>query len=355
MIEIPLLKEGGGFCDPCVLTPRQQEVVHEAKIVDSQRANADRWRFRARRSSPLVGAVRLGRGDDSVLIRIMPKIDIARLMFLVEYARQGKSAEWNDQEVTAREEDGLVGAMAWAFERAASRALRPGVLTGYRSVERDELLVRGKIRIADQMRSRYTLGLPVALSYDDLTADIPENRLLLSAARKLRLLLDPRVKFGDELRHVEEQLGGVTPVDPADALPHWTPNRLNIRYRRALGLAELVLRDQSYELDKGCGVRTDGLLINMSMLYEDFVEVALERSLERHGGSCRLNKQHNLDRAGQIHMRPDLAYYRGSEPVAVADAKYIVSPRTAGLRDHLYQVVSYCAALNVRRGFLVYA
>jgi hypothetical protein len=55
----------------------------------------------------------------------------------------------------------------------------------------------------------------------------------------------------------------------------------------------------------------------------------------------------------------NLGHLKASEgavsPVAVADAKYIVSHSAKGMLDHLYQVVSYCAALDLRRGFLVYA
>jgi 5-methylcytosine-specific restriction enzyme subunit McrC len=359
VIEIRLT-EGEGLGEPYALTPGQYAAVHEAKVAYSEPTGDGQWRFRTRQPAPLVGAVRLRRGDDSVLVRIKPKIDIARLMFLVEYARQGKSADWKDEEVTAREEDGVVGAVAWAFGRAAQRALRPGVLTGYREVEAAELLVRGKIRIADQVRRRHTLALPVELIYDDLTMDIPENRLLLSAASELRRLPDLQPKIDDPLREVQERLAEVTPIGRDEPMPRWAPTRLNFRYHRALGLAELVLGGQSYELDEGHGVRTDGLLIDIARLYEDFVTVALQRSLEgRYGGECRINKKHHLDRAGLIDMRPDLVYRQASggvaAPVAVADAKYIVSPGAEGVLDNLYQVVAYCAALDVRRGFLVYA
>jgi 5-methylcytosine-specific restriction enzyme subunit McrC len=355
VIEIAL-KEGAGLSEPHTLTFGQQETVRAAEFVISRRTRDGRWRFRVRQQSPLVGALRLGNGGDSVLVRIEPKISIARLMFLVEYARQPRSADWKDEEVTAREEDGVVGAVAWAFGRVTERALRAGVLGGYRQVEADELLVRGKIRLADQVRRRYTLALPVALTYDDFTADIPENRLLLTATRVLRRLPDLQPRIDEPLRDIEQALTGVTPVGENELMPRWTPTRLNHRYHRALGLAELVLRGKSYELDKGYGVRTDGLLMDISRLYEDFVTVALERTLVgRYGGYCRINKYHNLDRAGRVQVRPDLVYYQDSRPVAVADAKYIVDPSSDGLTDNLYQVVSYCAGLNVRRGSLVYA
>jgi 5-methylcytosine-specific restriction enzyme subunit McrC len=196
----------------------------------------------------------------------------------------------------------------------------------------------------------------VALSYDDFTADIPENRLLLTATHTLRHLSDLQPRIDDPLRDIEHALTGVTFVGEDEPMPRWIPTRLNHRYHRALGLAALVLRGESYELDKGYGVRTDGLLMDMSGLYEDFVTVALERALVgRYGGNCRINKYHNLDRSGRICMRPDLVYCQDSKPVAVADAKYIVSPGPYGLTDNMYQVVSYCAGLNVRRGFLIYA
>lgn len=57
------------------------------------------------------------------------------------------------------------------------------MLQGYRTVEEALPLLRGRLREADQLRQR--LAVPLEVRYDDYTVDIPENRILLTAARRL--------------------------------------------------------------------------------------------------------------------------------------------------------------------------
>lgn len=354
MIEIPLT-EGHQWSPTFTLTPGQEAAVCMTKDVQRDRLPDGRWRFRTHQTTPKIGAIALGHADDTVLFRIAPKIPIPRLMFLVEYATQDASAQWDDSEVTAREEEGIVTAIARAFGRSGDRALRSGVLSGYHEVNSDEMTIRGRMRVGDQAIRGSTLGLPVALSYDDFTPDIPENRLLLAAARKLLQLPELKEDVQEMLRGIEKRLGGLSPLRPGEA---WRPTRMNAHYYRALNLADLVLRDSSYELDGNSGVRTDGLLIVMSHLYEDFVGVALKRALEQHGFEGRTKQDRRLDVEGKLRAQTDLECFGpgdSARPAAIVDAKYTVLGGKSGRSRHVQQIISYCYALEVRHGFLVYA
>jgi 5-methylcytosine-specific restriction enzyme subunit McrC len=353
MIEIPLT-EGRQWSPTFTLTPGQEAAVCRTKDVKRDRLPGGQWRFRTHQTAPKIGAITLGREDDAVLFRIAPKFPILRLMFLVEYAKQNASAQWDDAEVTAREEEGIVAAIARAFGRAGDRALRSRVLNGYHEVNSDEMTMRGRMRVGDQALRGSTLGPPVALSYDDFTPDIPENRLLLAAARKLLQL--PKLKdVQGMLWGIEKQLSGVSPLRPGET---WRPTRMNAHYYRALNLADLVLRDSSYELDGNSGVRTDGLLISMSQLYEDFVGVALERALEQYGFECLTKQDHRLDQERKLPAQTDFECYApgdSARPAAIVDAKYTVLGGKSGRSRHVQQIISYCYALEARHGFLVYA
>jgi hypothetical protein len=127
-------------------------------------------------------------GGEAITLRIMPKVPIARLFFLLGYALNPKG--WRDETVEVAEHAGLVPALAHAFERQVERVLRQGVLQGYRVTEETSLLVRGRIREADQIRRHYGLTLPVGISYDEYTVDIPENQLLRTATERLLRLPD---------------------------------------------------------------------------------------------------------------------------------------------------------------------
>ncbi|WP_217998508.1 McrC family protein [Actinomadura rubrobrunea] len=310
------------------------------------------WRVRDNR---LVGAARIGPAHDPVEVRIAPKTPIDRLFFLLGYAH--KQRGWRQEDVDAGEHPDLLPALAYAFARAAERALRQGVLLGYRETEEALTVVRGRIRETDQIRRRHGQIVPVEVRYDDYTVDIPENRLLLSAT--YRLLRLPGIPAGTRrlLRHLLVRLDGVERIVPGRALPQWTPTRLNARYHTALGLAELVLRGASYELDDGRTLRVDGLLLEMWRVFEDFLTVALSDALRPYGGRSEMqDRRHHLDHDRNVPLRPDLVYYdAGGEPVAVVDAKYKIEGRPGEHEADLYQMLAYCTVMGLRSGHLVYA
>lgn len=307
------------------------------------------WRLTPR---DLVGTARLA----DVELHIRPKTPIARLLFLLGYARQ--PGRWHHEQVHAGESRDLVPALAYAFVRAADRALRKGVLQGYREIEEALPVVRGRIREADQLRLRYGLMLPVEVRYDDYTTDIAENQIVRAASERLLRLPDLPGDVRAGLRRILARLRGVSALTPGAPLPTWSATRLNARYRVALGLAELALRSTSYELDDGTEVRVDGLLVNVADVFEDFVTAAFDETLTAaYGGRCHpQDPRHSLDRARRIALRPDLVWDRPDDggrlaPAAVIDAKY----KTSTPNEDLYQMLAYCTALGLSRGHLVYA
>jgi 5-methylcytosine-specific restriction enzyme subunit McrC len=293
-------------------------------------------------------------------VRIEPKVTIDRLLFLVGYAEQ--QHRWQQEEIEVREAVGLLPAAAQAFARAADRALREGVLLGYREIDAALSQVVGRIRESDQLRRRYGFPLPVEARYDDFTPDIAENQLLLAAAHRLLRLTDIYAKTRKSLHHLLVRLAGVQRLRPGRPLPRWYPTRLNRRYATALGLADLVLRGASYELDSADNVRADGLLVvNMRKVFENFITAGLTSALRRYGGECSAqDKRHHLDDAHLFQLVPDLVYDQPGQdgvqaPAAVVDAKYVIETGSSANRDHVYQVLAYCTAARVRRAYVVYA
>lgn len=308
-----------------------------------------------------VGVVRIGGAravggigrTDGVEVWVRPKLDIHRLVFLLGYATDAKG--WRDTDVPLASAPGLLPALAHAFARQAQRALAGGVLQGYRTVQEALPVVRGRIRIADQLRYRFGLPLPVEVSYDEFTIDITENRLLRAAAE--RLLRVPRIGAG--VRRMLHRLSSVTLADvshlPARGpAPAWEPTRLNARYAVALRLAELVLAAESFEHERG-DVRTTGFLFDMAKVFEDFVSVALREALAPWGGRVAFQYRTDLDEAGLVPMYPDIVWVRDGAPVAVLDAKYKAEKPSGFPQADLYQMHAYCTVLGLDTGHLVYA
>lgn len=338
------------------LTSAQAAMLADSEVVRLARGpRPGVWRVR---DNGLIGSARFGSGSDTIEVRIAPKIDIHRLLFLVGYA-PGRG-DWREPEVDAAEYPDLLPAVAYAFVRAAERALRQGVLLGYRPAEEALATVRGRIRETEQFGRRYGLPLPLEVRYDDYTLDVPENRLLLAAA--LRLLRLPRVpaEVRQPLHRLRLRLDGVSDVPRGGPMPLWRPSRLNARYHTALGLAELVLRGGSYELADGSVVRVDGLLLRMWRVFEIFVTLALTEALRPYGGRCRLQDRHHLDHGRRVRLKPDLVYYgvtscERDKPVSVVDVKYKIERGVRGDNSDLYQILAYCTVLGLPRGHLVYA
>ncbi|MGP3732242.1 McrC family protein [Streptomyces sp. GDS52] len=327
----------------------------ELRIVDAapDPYSPGRWSLRA---GSKVGAVTLTvpGHDDPLTVRVIPKVPVARLFFLLGYGLDPTGA-WRDGEVEVAEHRDLLPALAHAVERQVDRALRQGLLQGYRVTEETSTVVRGRIREAEQIRRRFGATLPVEVTYDEFTTDIAENRILRAAVERLLRLPGVPREVRRRLLHQRARLADVTVPVRGRPLPEWRPSRLNSRYHHALHLARALLQDASPEHGPG-GLRVDGFLFDMNKLFEDFVTVALREALRGSGRTARLQDSHHLDEAAAIRMRPDFVLYGPDGiPCAVADAKYKAEKRGGYPDADLYQMLAYCTALGLSAGHLVYA
>lgn len=310
------------------------------------------WRIKAKGK---VGVATVRTPDaPATTVRIVPKVPVARLLFLLGYHRNPHG--WRNEDAQLAAAPDLLPALARLFTRQAERALSQGLLQGYRAVKETSLLVRGRIRDADQIRRRYGKLLPVEVAHDEYTTDIPENQLLRTACERLfRLPGGVPDDVRGVLRRLRARLADVTPIGRGRTLPQWQPSRLNARYHKALRLAELVLRGTSVEHLPG-SITVNGFLFDMAKVFEDFVTVALREALAGSGGWCVLQASHYLDERDVVRMVPDFVRYADDgTPLAVVDAKY-KAEKPEGFPDaDLYQMLAYCTALSLREGHLVYA
>lgn len=312
-----------------------------------------RWLVRAS-GKVGVAAVQLPDGA-AITVRIRPKVPIARLLFLLGYSRNAKG--WRSEHIQVAPEPELLPAFARLYALEAEKALRQGLLKGYRSTDETALVVRGRIRLGAQLHRHHGQLIPLELSHDEYTEDIAENRLLRAACHTLLRL--PGGLPGDVrtmLLRLRVLLADITPITRGDKLPVWRLSRLNARYHAALRLADLVLRGASVEHRPG-DVTVHGFLFEMAKVFEDFVTTALREALaERDGHSVLQDRDNYLDERKAIRMIPDFVRYDADgTPVAVADAKY-KAEKPEGFPDaDLYQMLAYCTALNLPDGHLVYA
>ncbi|MCY3934096.1 MAG: hypothetical protein OXH70_20525, partial [Acidobacteria bacterium] len=173
-----------------------------------------------------VGALEVG----DLSVRIQPKIGIPQLLSLACYAI-GK-VKFQETDFDFPEHTALPDALAAALAAAARRAFGRGLLHGYRTEEEALHTVRGRIMVAEQMRRRFDLLLPVEVRYDDFTDDILANQLVKAAALRLAALRLRSRETRRRLAWVAATLDNVSLVEfaPKD-VPKVEFDRLNAHYR----------------------------------------------------------------------------------------------------------------------------
>lgn len=316
-------------------------------FVDVQHVAGTRhWRLRG---TSKVGSLRVG----GIEVHVAPKVEVARLVFLLTYSPRGLT--WDDQLVEVQKAPDLLEALADVYGRLTERALLQGLIQGYRMVEESLAVVRGRIRESHQMRRHYGLPLPIEVTYDDFTPDTPENRLLRAAVIRLLRLPGLSKPVRRRLTRLDLKLADVTPPTRGVPLEPWHPTRLNARYQPALRLAEVVMKSSSFEPGAD-GLEIDGFVVDMAKVFEDFVCASLGVALRRRTGGTRTQVVKHLDVGGRITMKPDLVWFDDADdPLAVVDAKYKAEKNDAFPNADLYQVFAYATALELNAAHLVYA
>lgn len=335
----------GGPTEVLELSDQEAAALGATEIVEVNRLPGDTaWSVAPGRK---VGVVHAG----SLQVSVTPKIEIERLIFLMGYANSPRF--WRHHTVHLDAASELPEALAQTFIRLTQHALEQGLLQGYRTVDDSLPVLRGRVRVKEQISRRFGAGLPLEVSYDEFTTDIAENQILLAATLLLlRMPALDRPTRGHLLR-LRQQLAEIRTLSRGAPLPRWEPSRLNIRYQPALLIAEKILAGESFEQRVG-DLHVSGFIIEMWKVFEDFVGTALRTELAPHGHVSLQHRMH-MDHARIVDLRPDFLWTRHDGSQVVLDAKYKAEKPAGFPQADLYQMLAYCTVLGLREGHLIYA
>ena len=299
--------------------------------------------------SSTVGAVEVG----GLSVLIEPKIGIGQLLSLACYA----ISKFNPQEQLFNypRHYALPDVLALALASAARQAFSRGLLHGYRVEEESLYTVRGRIMVAEQLRRRFGIPLPVEVRYDEFTNDIRANQLVRAAVYRLGRM---RLRLQDarqQLGRIAGMLENVSPVDYSQGnVPEVRFDRLNEHYRGVVSLSRLILQHGAFESSRG-EVRASGFLMDMNVVFQEFVTVALREALGVSATALKERPIPTLDKGGKVGLKPDLVWRDGGRDFFVGDAKYKnVSGERVPNAD-VYQLLAYTTALDLPSGLLIYA
>ena len=303
-----------------------------------------------------VGAVEIG----GLSVLIEPKIGIPQLLSLACYAIGAYSLQEEERLFDFEERVALPDALALALGAAARRAFSRGLLHGYITEEEALYTVRGRIRFDEQLRRRFGVPLPVEVRYDEFTDDILPNRLVKAAVGRLGMM--PLRSSGARrgLGWIAGMLDNVSFVEfRPDSVPEVRLDRLNEHYAGVVALSRLILRHGAFESGRG-DVRASGFLMDMNVVFQEFVTAALREKLGVSGSVFCSDKQLTgsrrtyLAKQRRVKLEPDLTWWDGRDCVFVGDAKYKRIDGSVPNAD-LYQLLAYATALDLPGGLLVYA
>ena len=299
--------------------------------------------------SSKVGAVEVG----GLSVVIKPKIGISQLISMACYAID--KIEFQESDFPFPKTTHLHDALAIALTHAARRAFGRGLLHGYLVHEEALQTVRGRIRFNEQIRRRFGIPLPVEVRYDEFTDDILANRLVKAAVARLGRsgLRSKKARMG--LGWVWAMLDNVSLVEfsPKD-VPEVKFDRLNEHYRSVVALARLILRHGAFESGRG-EVRAQGFLMDMNVVFQEFVTVALRETLRLSELTFKERHIKTLDKGKRIRLKPDLVWQEGSSCRFIGDAKYKLIKDTRFPNADMYQMLAYLTASRLSDGMLIYA
>ena len=359
--------------------------LSQTGLVEVLPAGRDTWRLIP---SGSVGSVHV----EGLSVRVMPaaSLGLTQLFFLLDHA---PSDPFLSSAVQARDDDELWVSVAESLAHLAHQALAAGLLRGYRRVDESLTTVRGRIRLGDQIRRRPGMTIPLEVSYSEFTPDIPENRILRTAAHRLQFLPDLPDSTRRRLAMVDSRLADATLIPQGAQIPTWTPNRLNTRFQDALSLADRIVRRISVEVEDG-HASSAAFVTEMPALFERFVESELTAALASGGGRLLQNPVVDLssgteaeidptgdttgsgsasgttdapstdahasgrhrapadEDADTISVRTGLVWEVDDDPVTTFVPTY-PTDRRARAAEH-YRLLAACTALGVDRAYLVY-
>ena len=209
--------------------------------------------------------------------------------------------------------------------------------------------------IAEQLRTRFGIPLPIEVRYDEFTNDILANQLVKAAVYRLGRM---RLRSLAARRQLGRIAGMLENVSLEDYSPRNVPDlrfdRLNEHYRGVVSLSRLILQHGAFESSRG-EVRASGFLMDMNLVFQEFVTVALREALGVSANAFGERAISSLDRSGKVSLRPDLVWRDGGRDVFVGDAKYKKTAGHAVPNADLYQLLAYTTALDLPGGLLIYA
>ncbi len=210
------------------------------------------------------------------------------------------------------------------FLQEVSHIVHRGIRSDYVRIKEEAAFIKGRLRIAQQVRQPISRQHYFQIEYDKFLPDRAENRLIKTALRvvsKSSQQMDNQ-RLARELLFVFDAIPFTTQINSDFA--RWSTQRDMVYYRPVKPWVKLILmRETPWFLQgKWQGV---SLLFPMEKLFENYLEIILRRQLLPAYELIPQSTLHSLvkhnDKA-MFQLKPDMCIRQGRDTKLVLDAKW---------------------------------
>jgi 5-methylcytosine-specific restriction enzyme subunit McrC len=240
-----------------------------------------------------------------------------------------------------------------------------GLAGRYVRREDDLPMLRGRNDVKRQFSILAASPHRIASRYNELSADIPLNRILKAAVTRLRLI-SRALENQRRLNELEFALADVSLL-PVEQLvqSRVVLDRTNTAYHDLLQLASALLRGQYPFLGGKEGVGFS-LLFEMNRLFEEFIGRTLQSAMKDCGLHVSLQgpRSYALSEIGtnvpRFMTKPDIVVHCCDTPIMLIDTKWkrlagtIDDPKRGISQSDVYQTMAYAQIYRVKHLMLLY-
>jgi 5-methylcytosine-specific restriction enzyme subunit McrC len=293
--------------------------------------------------------------SDRFVLKVLPKVPIARIFQMIEYVYDLKSLRFLDGITTAGGVEDLYEKLVARLVDGVLRRVHLGLYRGY--VETEDVLpwVRGTLLLGPTMRAfgrTQPRWVQLHCRFEEHTADLCDNQIL---AWTLFLLSHHEFHDGELACRVREAYRAlapevtVRPVSPSECVRR-SYHHLNEDYRPLHALCRFFLEHCGPLLEESDREFLP-FLVHMPTLFERFLAAWLAR---KRLPALHVKAQHQIPLGDGRRFRIDIVLkdLQSRRIVAVPDTKYKLT-QGKSLAD-VQQAVAYAAGTGCRTAILVY-
>jgi len=276
------------------------------------------------------------------------KIPVRNIYYLLCYAWDCVG-EGDTVDVGSEEFRGPIDLFAKVLNEGVERLVTRGIDRVYLTVHQDVQGLRGKLDLANTVKRNLLLHGKTHCAFDELSYDVPQNRILKATLNSLILVadLDPTEKRRTE--RLYRKLDAVADVRlTAGLFSTVRIHRNNRFYRFLLHICRIIYDNLLVNEEKGTAQFRDFRENDhqMGLLFEKFIrgfcEIETDYDVSAPGINWFGAEKSRADLSHLPSMRTDIVL-RSAERVVIVDAKFYRKPLVAKRvrSDHLYQVFAY--------------